>query len=162
MPTFDPISINLTAAGLAQSVERLTAERQVTVCIPGTQTHLCLEMHAMARMAKNARRLAIQTGCQKWPHGEWRFWHKWRKITWPLVWHKQRKIARGLAISRMRQIFKLDAKFSFELLLSICRLIAISAIFATACISGHIPGPDQYSLPLPCKWLDLCLARMTT
>ena len=111
----------------------------------------------MARMAKNARRLVIQTGCQtgcqKWPFWQkCRIWHKWRKITWPLVWHKQRKIAKGLAISRMRQIFKLDAKFSFELLITIWRLIAISAIFAkyaifaTACISGHIPGPDQYSV----------------
>ena len=52
--------------------------------------HLCPEMLAMARMVNNAKTLAIQIGCQKWPLGEWRFWQN-SKFRW-------RKIARGLAI----------------------------------------------------------------
>ena len=82
---------------------------------------------------KNAWVMAIQIGCQNWPLGEWRFrrkrvailakmanlvemeknrqapreWRFWWK--WE-IWHNWRKIARGLAISRIWQIFKRDAK----------------------------------------------------
>ena len=38
-----------------------------------------------------------------------KIWQQWR------IWHKWRKIARGLAISRMWQIFKLDAKWPLEM-----------------------------------------------
>ena len=72
-------------------------------------------MHAMAKMAKmaqNGQRAGdiqnvtnSQIWFQKWSLGEWRFWRKWQ--IWPKKW---RKITRGLAISRMWQIFKLDAK----------------------------------------------------
>ena len=51
---------------------------------------------------------------------KWRIWHKWQKIATPLgewrfcqkwrIWYNWRKIAKGIPISRMWQIFKLDAK----------------------------------------------------
>ena len=62
------------------------------------------------KMRKNARVMAIQIRCQNWPLGEWRFWRKWQIWQKWRIWHNWRKIARGLAISRMWQIFKRDAK----------------------------------------------------
>ena len=65
------------------------------------------------KMRKNARVMAIQIRCQNWPLGEWRFWRKWQIWQKWRIWHNWRKIARGLAISRMWQIFKRDAKSGF-------------------------------------------------
>ena len=66
---------------------------------------------------KIAKELAIWIGYQKWPLGDWRFWRNWRWLIMmakniPAPWRLAilMKIARGLAISRMWQIFKLDAK----------------------------------------------------
>ena len=56
--------------------------------------------------------MAIQIRYQNWPLGEWRFWRKWQIWQKWRIWHNWRKIARGLAISRMWQIFKRDAKSS--------------------------------------------------